>query len=179
MAAIIVARRRHRREQRARGRRERIFSTHIHLFGIPEEHIIWTYCLPSQVIFNLLQEIKDDLEPSTRSHAILALSKLLANSGSFQRTLVSLYFIRDYSNLHCAWCVALRSHANLPCLVKLAPSFTFSTVNLKILFCVISLLILMWSYHSFTTSIYCSNCGVLTETLINCLHTVDPSLIHC
>ncbi len=33
MAAVVVARRRHRREQRARGRRERISSTHIHLFG--------------------------------------------------------------------------------------------------------------------------------------------------
>ncbi len=29
-----------------------------------------TYRLASHVIFNLLQEIKDDLEPSTRSHAI-------------------------------------------------------------------------------------------------------------
>ncbi len=33
MAAIIVAKRRHRREQRSRGRRERIFSTRINLFG--------------------------------------------------------------------------------------------------------------------------------------------------
>ncbi len=66
----FVARRRHRREQRARGRRERIFSTHFNLFGMPEEHIIRTYSMPDHVIFNLLQEIKDDLEPSTRSHAI-------------------------------------------------------------------------------------------------------------
>ncbi len=39
MVAFVVARRRHRREQRARGRRERIFSTRINLFGMPEEHI--------------------------------------------------------------------------------------------------------------------------------------------
>ncbi len=45
---------------------------------MPEEHIIRTYRLPSHVIFNLLQEIKDDLKPSTRSHAIpgLGLQKL-------------------------------------------------------------------------------------------------------
>ncbi len=79
MAEIIVARRWHRREQRVCGRRERNFSTRINLFGMPEEHIIQTYHLPSHVIFNLLQEIKDDLESSTRSQAIPDLSKLLAN----------------------------------------------------------------------------------------------------
>ncbi len=48
------------------GRRERIFSTRINLFGMPEEHIIRTYYrLPSHVILNLLQEIKDNMEPST------------------------------------------------------------------------------------------------------------------
>ncbi len=100
MAAIIVARRRHRREQRACGRRERIFSTSINLFSMPEEHIIRTYRLPSHVIFKLLQEIKDDFEPSTRNHAIPALSKLLAN-------FISLFFICDYANLRCAWYIAL------------------------------------------------------------------------
>ncbi len=84
------ARRRHLRECGW----ERIFSTHIHLFGMPEEHIIQTYHLPSLVIFYLLLEIKDDLGPSTRSYTILGLSKLLANlhflaSGSFQRTVAS------------------------------------------------------------------------------------------
>ncbi len=64
MAAIVVARRHH-REQRVLGKRERIFSTRINLFGMSEEHIIRTYRLLSHVIFNLLQEIKDDLEPST------------------------------------------------------------------------------------------------------------------
>ncbi len=63
---------------------------------MPEEHIIRTYCLQSHVIFNLLQKIKDDLEPSTRSHAKTGLSKLLANfhflaSGSFQCTVASLF----------------------------------------------------------------------------------------
>ncbi len=36
MAEFFVARRRHRREHRMRGRRERIFSTRINLFGMPE-----------------------------------------------------------------------------------------------------------------------------------------------
>ncbi len=40
MAAFVVAKRRHHREQRARGRRKRIFSKIINLFGMPEEHII-------------------------------------------------------------------------------------------------------------------------------------------
>ncbi len=37
------------------------FSTCIHLFGMPEEHIIRTYRLSSHVIFNLLQEIKEGI----------------------------------------------------------------------------------------------------------------------
>ncbi len=37
------------------------------------------YLLPSHDILYLLQEIKDTLEPSTRSHAIPGLSRLLAN----------------------------------------------------------------------------------------------------
>ncbi len=53
MAAIIVG------TTEIRG----FFFTHINLFGMPEEHIIRTYHLPSHVIFNLLQEIKDDLDP--------------------------------------------------------------------------------------------------------------------
>ncbi len=51
MAAITVARRKH-REQRARGRRQRIFFTRIYLFGIPEEHMMQTYRLASHVILN-------------------------------------------------------------------------------------------------------------------------------
>ncbi len=43
----------------------------------------WKYRFPSHVIFNLLQEIKEDLEPSTRSHVIPGLSKLLATSSMF------------------------------------------------------------------------------------------------
>ncbi len=45
---------------------------------MPEEHIIQTYSMPDHFIFNLLQEIKDDLKPSTRSHATQRLSKLIA-----------------------------------------------------------------------------------------------------
>ncbi len=82
---------------------------------MPEQHIIRTYNLPSHVIFNLLQEIKDDLEPSTRRHIIPGLSELLATlnflaSGSFQCTVASLFFlffICDYTNLRCAWYIAL------------------------------------------------------------------------
>ncbi len=63
------------------GNRERVkkgedFSTRIHLFGMPEEHILRKYHFPSHV-FYLLQETKDNLKPSSRSHAIPALSKLL------------------------------------------------------------------------------------------------------
>ncbi len=73
-AAIVVARRKYRREQREHGRRERTFPQVLIYFVMPEEHIIRTYHLPRHVIFNLLQKIKDDLEPSTRSHAIPVLS---------------------------------------------------------------------------------------------------------
>ncbi len=67
-----------------------------HLFCMPEEHIIRTNRLPSHVIFNLLQELKDNLGPSTRSHRIPGLSKLPANlhflpSSSFQLTVASLF----------------------------------------------------------------------------------------
>ncbi len=74
MAAIVVAGggTAENRERVVEGRS--FFSTFINLFGKPDEHIIQKYCLPSHVIFNLLQEIKDDLEPSTRSQAIPALS---------------------------------------------------------------------------------------------------------
>ncbi len=87
---------RHCREQRAHGKRDIIFFSHIHLFGMPVEHIIRKYSLPSHVIFNLLQQIKDNLEPSTRSHAIPGLSKLHATlnflaSGFFQHTVASLF----------------------------------------------------------------------------------------
>ncbi len=107
MAAIVVARRRHHREQRARARSERNFSTCINLFRKQEEHIVQTYCLPSHVIFNLLQEIKDNLEPPTRSHAIPGLSKLLANlhflaSGYFQHTVASFLYSLFVTMLNCA-----------------------------------------------------------------------------
>ncbi len=73
---------------------------------MPEEHIIRIYRLPDHVTFNLLQEIKDDLEPSSRCHAIPALSKLLANllaSSSFQRTVASLFLYSSFATtLVCA-----------------------------------------------------------------------------
>ncbi len=53
------------------------------------EHIIRKYHLPSHDIFNLLQDIKDDFEPSFKSHTIAPLLKLQANLNflaSFQRT---------------------------------------------------------------------------------------------
>ncbi len=82
----------------------RVFYTHNNLFGIPEEHISRTYCLPSHVIFHLLQEIKDDFEPSTRSHAIPGLSKLLATlhflaTGSFQHTMASLFLYSLFATM--------------------------------------------------------------------------------
>ncbi len=100
---MTVQRRCH-REQRACGRRERIFYTRINIFGMPDKHIIRTYHLPSHVIFYLLQEIKDDLEPSTRSHAIPGLSKLLATlhflaSGSFQHIVASLFLYSLFATM--------------------------------------------------------------------------------
>ncbi len=71
------------------------FSTCINLLGMPEEHIIQTYRLASHVICNMLQQIKDDLGPSTRSHTTPALLKLHATlpflTGSFQHTGASLF----------------------------------------------------------------------------------------
>ncbi len=86
------------------GRRESILSTRINLFGMPEEHIIRTNSLPSHDIFNLPQEINKDLEPSTRSHAIPGLSKLLATllflaSGSFQYSVASLFLYSLFSTM--------------------------------------------------------------------------------
>ncbi len=50
------------------------------------------------IFFYLLQEIKDDLEPSTRSQAIPGRSKVITSSkplflasGSFQHTVASLF----------------------------------------------------------------------------------------
>ncbi len=113
MAWIIVART-GTAENREKGRRERIFSTRIHLFWMLEEHIIWTYRLPSHVIFNLLQEIKVDLKPSTRSHAIPALSKLLVFFGfRFSGFVASLFLYPLFaSNLCCAWYYCIGRYVN-------------------------------------------------------------------
>ncbi len=104
MPVFSVVRRRLRREHRACCWRERIFSIPINLFGMPEEHIIWAYCLPSHFIFNLLQEIKDVLEPSTRSHAIPGLGlqtgeKCPVNFRNIPETLESFqYFLESSRN---------------------------------------------------------------------------------
>ncbi len=108
ITVIIVARRRH-AENRERVVERRGFFPRT--FRKQEEHIVQTYRLPSHVIFNLLQEIKDNLEPPTGSHAIPALSKLLANLHFlvlrfFSKCcdfFISLFFICDYANLCCAW----------------------------------------------------------------------------
>ncbi len=94
MAAIIVA------WGGTAGNREHViegrgfFSTHINLFWMPED-IIRTYRLPSHVIFNLIQEIKDDLE--YQSIKTSSKPSFLA-SGSFQWWL--LYFFILYLRLH-------------------------------------------------------------------------------
>lgn len=87
MAAVIVARRRHRNARRAR---ERIFRRRISLFDLSETEIIRRHRLPAQAILDLLDAIKDDIEPATqRSHAMPGIVKLLSTlqvlaSGSFQ-----------------------------------------------------------------------------------------------
>ncbi len=75
MAAIIVVR-------RNTEMRECVVEGRIYLF-IWNARRTWKYSFPSHVIFYLLQEIKEDLEPSTRSHVIPGLSKLLATSSMF------------------------------------------------------------------------------------------------
>ncbi len=81
MSAVIVA-------GGVTQRTERIVSTRINLLVMPEEHIIRTHSsLSSHVIFNLLQEIKDDLDPQLgvtqyQLHLNLANLHFLA-SGSF------------------------------------------------------------------------------------------------
>ncbi len=84
---------------------------------MPEEHIIFKLfklIIIYQIIFNLLQEIKDGLERSTRSHTIPALSKLLQPlifslrfCSKYSGLFLSLLFIHDYANLRCAWYIAL------------------------------------------------------------------------
>ncbi len=80
MSAVIVA-------GGVTQRTERIVSTRINLLVMLEEHIIRTHSLSSHVIFNLLQEIKDDLDPQLgvtqyQLHLNLANLHFLA-SGSF------------------------------------------------------------------------------------------------
>ena len=91
MAAVVRARRRHRQRQRAKI----IFSTRITLFQLSEPEIIRRYRLTSHAILQLLNQIRDDIEPPTRrSHSIPSVVKLLATlqilaSGSFQTVIAS------------------------------------------------------------------------------------------
>ena len=83
MAAVIRARRRHRQRQRAE------------IFQLSEPEIIRRYRLTSHAILQLLNQIRDDIEPPTRrSHSIPSVVKLLATlqilvSGSFQTVIAS------------------------------------------------------------------------------------------
>uniref|UniRef100_A0A671KCR7 AP-3 complex subunit beta n=1 Tax=Sinocyclocheilus anshuiensis TaxID=1608454 RepID=A0A671KCR7_9TELE len=54
------------------------FFPHILIYLDCQKNTLSEHIVCQAVIFYLLQEIKDDLEPSTRSHAIPGLSKLLA-----------------------------------------------------------------------------------------------------
>ena len=91
---------------RPRRRADRIYATRITLFQLSEEQIIRRYRLSSAAIIQLLDEIKDDLEPLTqRSHSIPAHVKLLATlqilaSGSFQMVNASAVGISQPSLSH-------------------------------------------------------------------------------
>ncbi len=97
MAAIIVAR----RHQGAHGRKMRIFLMRI-ILNARRTHFIICISFATQCyfFFYLFQELKDDLEPSTRSHAIPGLSKLLANLHFLTSVFffISLFFICVYAN---------------------------------------------------------------------------------
>ena len=105
MAAVKRARRRHRQRQRT----ERIFPTRITLFQLSEPEIIRRYRLTSHAILQLLNEIRNNIEPPTRrSHSIPSVVKLLATlqilaSGSFQTVIASAvgtYITAFTPNIH-------------------------------------------------------------------------------
>ncbi len=110
MDALIVARRRHCRDQRARGTSESFFLN-VWIYFECQKNILFA----KPCYFYLLQEIKDDLEPSTSSRSIPALSKLLANLhflgfwffSMYCGLFIYLFFICAYANLRCAWYIAL------------------------------------------------------------------------
>lgn len=78
MAAVIVARRRHRNGRRAP---ERIYRKRVSLFDLSHNEIICRYRLPGRMILALLDDIKDDTEPATqRSHALPGIVKLVSTS---------------------------------------------------------------------------------------------------
>lgn len=62
---------------------------------MPEKDIVRTYPLPGRIILNLLEKIKDALDPPIkRSHTIPAAPKLhFLASGSFHCTVASVVWI--------------------------------------------------------------------------------------
>lgn len=106
MAAVIVARRRHRNAQRAQ---ERVFRRRISLFDLSDNDIVRRYRLPGHAIIALLDEIKDDIEPITqRSHAVPGIVKLLSTlqvlaSGSFQTPIAGVSGIAQSSVCRAMW----------------------------------------------------------------------------
>ncbi len=74
---------------------------------MPEEHIIQTYRLPSHIIFNLLQEIKDDLENQVYQSFSQTFIFGLQFFSTYCGVIISLFFICNYGNLRCAWYIAL------------------------------------------------------------------------
>ncbi|KAJ8339582.1 hypothetical protein SKAU_G00363680 [Synaphobranchus kaupii] len=106
MAAVIVARRRHRNAQHAQ---ERVFRRRISLFDLSDNDIVRRYRLPGHAIIALLDEIKDDIEPITqRSHAVPGIVKLLSTlqvlaSGSFQTPIAGVSGIAQSSVCRAMW----------------------------------------------------------------------------
>uniref|UniRef100_A0A671KFF6 AP-3 complex subunit beta n=1 Tax=Sinocyclocheilus anshuiensis TaxID=1608454 RepID=A0A671KFF6_9TELE len=72
------------------------FFPHILIYLDCQKNTLSEHIVCQAVIFYLLQEIKDDLEPSTRSHAIPGLSKLLLGKPNMSHCLIK----RDNLCLH-------------------------------------------------------------------------------
>ncbi len=99
-------------EQGAHGRRERIFPHVLIYLDCLEEHIIWTYRLPSHVIFNLLQEkrwLGTLNEESRNTRSIKTNSKpSFFGLWFFQHSVAPLFLYSIFvtTNLRCAWYIA-------------------------------------------------------------------------
>ncbi len=107
MAAIVVARRRPRREQRG------FFSTPIDVFGNELNNILSKHIFCQAILFLIsFRNFQDDLEPSTRNYAIPERLSTLHFFGlqffsTYSGFFIILFFICDYTNLRCAWYIAL------------------------------------------------------------------------